>query len=303
MAYASPIQGQVGTVPPPSALGVSGVLPGQASINTTRILSFTGFSKDLKTRDIQSIFVDYEDDRGGYRIKWLDDTGCLMVFNDPITAKRAFLNLLANPHPHLQVSTASDGSIVEPKLAPYLGEDASQVVASVANRPRSRSISTNVQNGSPGGAASGQHSRRLSNSTGVSNIHSRMASSGSSGSIHAQSMGLNGSNGRGGFGRPSVSQGQMQSIMDEAVIAEEESSPPAATTNLNGTSSPPSPTAAANANANGGAIDWSAVQQQQAVNARTRGASPHFTSPPISPERGLGANSPTRLRRLMMPSR
>lgn len=77
----------MGTVPPPSALGVSGVLPGQASINTTRILSFTGFSKDLKTRDIQSIFVDYEDDRGGYRIKWLDDTGCLMVFNDPITGE------------------------------------------------------------------------------------------------------------------------------------------------------------------------------------------------------------------------
>lgn len=74
-----------GTVPPPSAPGVSGVLPGQSAVNITRILQLTGFSKDLKTRDIQNIFVDFEDDRGGYRIKWLDDTGCLIVFSDPMT--------------------------------------------------------------------------------------------------------------------------------------------------------------------------------------------------------------------------
>lgn len=78
----------VSTVPPPSAPGVSGILPGQQAVNTTRVLSLTGFSKDLKTRDIQAIFVEYEDDRGGYRIKWLDDTGCLIVFNDPTVGRR-----------------------------------------------------------------------------------------------------------------------------------------------------------------------------------------------------------------------
>ena len=77
-----------GTVPPPSAIGISGILPGQSAVNTTRILSLTGFSKELKTRDIQNIFVDFEDDRGGYRIKWLDDTGCLIVFSDPLTGRR-----------------------------------------------------------------------------------------------------------------------------------------------------------------------------------------------------------------------
>lgn len=82
-----------GTVPPPSAPGVSGILPGQSAVNTTRILQLTGFSKDLKTRDIQNIFVDFEDDRGGYRIKWLDDTGCLIVFSDPLTGMHAVVLL------------------------------------------------------------------------------------------------------------------------------------------------------------------------------------------------------------------
>lgn len=76
-----------GTVPPPSAPGISGILPGQQAVNKTKILSFTGFSKELKTRDIQNIFADWEDDRGGYRIKWLDDTGCLVVFSEPVTGE------------------------------------------------------------------------------------------------------------------------------------------------------------------------------------------------------------------------
>ena len=82
-----------GTVPPPSALGVSGVLPGQSAVNKTKILSLTGFSKELKTRDIQNVFVDFEDDRGGYRIKWLDDTGCLIVFSDPLTGELTVMAL------------------------------------------------------------------------------------------------------------------------------------------------------------------------------------------------------------------
>lgn len=87
MAYSSAYAPAHSTVPPPSAPGVSGILPGQQAVNTTRVLSLTGFSKDLKTRDIQAIFVEYEDDRGGYRIKWLDDTGCLIVFNDPMVGE------------------------------------------------------------------------------------------------------------------------------------------------------------------------------------------------------------------------
>ena len=36
----------------------------------------------LKTRDLQVMFKDYENDKGGFRIKWVDDTNALVVFAD-----------------------------------------------------------------------------------------------------------------------------------------------------------------------------------------------------------------------------
>ena len=36
----------------------------------------------LKTRDIQIIFKDWETDKGGFKIKWLDDVNALVVFAD-----------------------------------------------------------------------------------------------------------------------------------------------------------------------------------------------------------------------------
>lgn len=36
----------------------------------------------LKTRDLQSMFKEYENDKGGFRIKWVDDTNALVVFAD-----------------------------------------------------------------------------------------------------------------------------------------------------------------------------------------------------------------------------
>jgi hypothetical protein len=41
----------------------------------------------LKTRDIQSIFYAFESEKGGFRIKWLDDVNALIVFNDPVVGK------------------------------------------------------------------------------------------------------------------------------------------------------------------------------------------------------------------------
>lgn len=284
-----------GTVPPASAPGTSGVLPGQQAVNTTRVLALTGFSKDLKTRDIQSIFVDFEDDRGGYRIKWLDDTGCLIVFNDPLTAKKAFLHLLANPHPHLLPFKNAEGVSAVPKLGPYADEDAPQVIASVANRPRSRSIATGSNpSGISTSSPASSHGRRLSTSSGT-----RMTSSTSASNINGQAIGGNGNGSTAGsvpgplsrsFGRQSMSQYQLQAIADEAANAEESGS---ITGGPNGTASPPSPTSTT-----GGAIDWNAYQQEQ---QRNRAGSGSFSPPSASPERGMqgsGANSPTRLRRL-----
>ena len=62
------------------------------SASVTRILSLTGFSKDLKTRDIQAAFSDFENMNGGFKIKWLDDTSLLIVFADATVGTSAFLH-------------------------------------------------------------------------------------------------------------------------------------------------------------------------------------------------------------------
>jgi hypothetical protein len=53
----------------------------------TRILSLTGFPKELKTKDIQSAFTEYEGISGGFKIKWRDDTSLLIVFQDATVGK------------------------------------------------------------------------------------------------------------------------------------------------------------------------------------------------------------------------
>ena len=54
----------------------------QLSACVTRILSLTGFPKELKTRDIQAAFAEWENANGGFKIKWIDDTSLLIVFAD-----------------------------------------------------------------------------------------------------------------------------------------------------------------------------------------------------------------------------
>ena len=57
------------------------------SASVTRILFLTGFPKELKTKDIQSAFSDYEGMTGGFKIKWRDDTSLLIVFQDAAVGK------------------------------------------------------------------------------------------------------------------------------------------------------------------------------------------------------------------------
>jgi len=64
-------------------------LPG-LSASVTRILYLTGFSKELKTKDIQSAFVKFEKSPGGLKIKWKDDTSLLIVFQDPTVGKHYY---------------------------------------------------------------------------------------------------------------------------------------------------------------------------------------------------------------------
>lgn len=112
------------------------------SASVTRILSLTGFSKELKTKDIQSAFSEWEGVNGGFKIKWRDDTSLLIVFQDASvgercyccpfsallinrTAKRAYLHAIAFPPPVLGASAS---------VKPYDGADAQAVIQNVNSR-------------------------------------------------------------------------------------------------------------------------------------------------------------------------
>lgn len=102
----------------------------QLSACVTRILYLTGFPKELKTRDIQAVFSEWENTNGGFKIKWIDDTSLLIVFNDATVAKRAYLHTLAFP-PAIFTNSSSPYSTV---IKPYDGDDAQDVIKAVNSR-------------------------------------------------------------------------------------------------------------------------------------------------------------------------
>lgn len=66
----------------------------QLSACVTRILALTGFPKELKTRDIQAAFTEWETANGGFKIKWIDDTSLLVVFQDATVGESNSLILI-----------------------------------------------------------------------------------------------------------------------------------------------------------------------------------------------------------------
>ncbi|KAJ2918412.1 hypothetical protein MD484_g2032, partial [Candolleomyces efflorescens] len=99
------------------------------SASVTRILFLTGFSKELKTKDIQAAFSDYDGVNGGFKIKWRDDTSLLIVFNDASVAKRAYLHTIAFPPSSLASQSGEPVTI-----RPYDGPDAQSVIQAVNAR-------------------------------------------------------------------------------------------------------------------------------------------------------------------------
>ncbi|KAJ3575230.1 hypothetical protein NP233_g1226 [Leucocoprinus birnbaumii] len=99
------------------------------SASVTRILYLTGFPKELKTKDIQSAFAEFENQSGGFKIKWKDDTSLLIVFQDPTVAKRAYLHTLAFPPSLLSSPSGQTASI-----RPYDGPDAQAIIQNVNSR-------------------------------------------------------------------------------------------------------------------------------------------------------------------------
>ncbi|KAL5639147.1 hypothetical protein ACGC1H_006607 [Rhizoctonia solani] len=114
--------------------------PQQLSACVTRILSLSGFPQSLKTRDVQQAFAEYDQERGGFRIKWVDDTSLLLVFNDATVAKKAYLNTLLSP-PAALLSPTSGARV---QIKPYDGPEAQSIIQAVQQRAHGHGHSTSV---------------------------------------------------------------------------------------------------------------------------------------------------------------
>jgi len=135
------------------------------SAAVTRILTLSGFPPELKTRDIQAAFGVWESERGGFKIKWVDDTTLMLVFMDAVTAKRAYLSTILETPPALVSST---GDFKKTLIKPYDGPDAQAIIQNVnsrVNNPRGhnarQSVSVNL-----GSNSNGTHKRAASHATG-----------------------------------------------------------------------------------------------------------------------------------------
>lgn len=104
------------TIPPPSQ-------PISAAV--TRILTLSNFSPTIKTRDLHQAFQPWAEDKGGYKIKWIDDVTALVVFNDATTAKKAYLSMLLTPPTALPPPA---------NIRPYDGPDSAAIIHSVNAR-------------------------------------------------------------------------------------------------------------------------------------------------------------------------
>lgn len=73
-------------LPPPALRSSHKDPPPRKLLSRVRISplsrAHTDFACRLKTRDLQLMFKEWDNDKGGYRIKWLDDTHALVVFAD-----------------------------------------------------------------------------------------------------------------------------------------------------------------------------------------------------------------------------
>jgi len=136
------------------------------SAAVTRILTLSGFPPELKTRDIQTAFSQWETERGGFKIKWVDDTTLMLVFTDASVAKKAYLSTLLEPPAQLVSST---GDYKKACIKPYDGPDAQAVIQNVNSRVNPRghnarqSISTANGNSNANG---GVHRRGASHAGG-----------------------------------------------------------------------------------------------------------------------------------------
>ncbi|KAI8812585.1 hypothetical protein BJ742DRAFT_768192 [Cladochytrium replicatum] len=80
-------------------------------IETTAIEVY-GFPETFKTHDIQNMYKEHEST--GFKIKWIDDTSCLVIFTTSSIAKAAYVKTLSNPFVKVKPHTGPV-PVVKPK--------------------------------------------------------------------------------------------------------------------------------------------------------------------------------------------
>ncbi|KAJ1301521.1 hypothetical protein OPQ81_008769 [Rhizoctonia solani] len=89
---------------------------------------------------LHQAFAEYDQDRGGFRIKWVDDTSLLLVFNDAAVAKKAYLNTLLSP----PAALLSPTSTTRVQIKPYDGPEAQSIIQAVQQRAHGHGHSGSV---------------------------------------------------------------------------------------------------------------------------------------------------------------
>ncbi|KAJ2784097.1 hypothetical protein H4R18_001319 [Coemansia javaensis] len=93
-----------------------------------------GFSSDFETADLNQMLIPYQhhqSDRGGYRIKWLNDTRALAVFRRAETARRVLSDLGASSLVQTRFYVFSPGDLSE--FNRKSGDDAARPGAAAAS--------------------------------------------------------------------------------------------------------------------------------------------------------------------------
>ncbi|KAI8809250.1 hypothetical protein BJ742DRAFT_852929 [Cladochytrium replicatum] len=80
-------------------------------VETTAIEVF-GFPETFKTHDVQNMYKEHEST--GFKIKWIDDTSCLVIFTTSSIARAAYLKTLSNPFVKVKPHTGPV-PVVKPK--------------------------------------------------------------------------------------------------------------------------------------------------------------------------------------------
>ncbi|GJJ77365.1 hypothetical protein EMPS_09724 [Entomortierella parvispora] len=85
------------------------------------ILELYGFSSSIKTMHLTDMFSAYENRAGGFRIKWVDDTKALVIFESAAVAKQAYAANVNNSIAKIKPYTGADKDTIRNEGKPSSG--------------------------------------------------------------------------------------------------------------------------------------------------------------------------------------